>query len=106
MSNVTKIEERPQVLCAPTLIFTQADANYVASLCPYHNKEGKQNIVFVMGGMTKESIEKREGRMYVIHHTKDEKTGEEKVESEWEYSVPVVQDKAHKNQFHTAIKFQ
>jgi len=56
--------------------------------------------------MTKESIEKREGRMYVIHHTKDEKTGEEKVESEWEYSVPVVQDKAHKNQFHTAIKFQ
>jgi hypothetical protein len=101
-----KDNKRPLILCAPTLIFTQADANYVASLCPYNHKENAENIVFVMGSMTKESIEKGEGRMYVIHHSKDNVTNEEKVESEWEYSVPVIQDKSHKNQFHTAIKFK
>jgi len=102
MSIETKVKPA-QILCAPVLTFTQSDANIVANKCPCTPIEGKGNVLFVMPLLEKEGIEKREGKLIVVHHTKDNVTGEEKVESEWSVPVPITQT-INKNIFQVDIK--
>jgi len=102
MSIETKVKPA-QILCAPVLTFTQSDANIVANKCPCTPIEGKGNVLFVMPLLDKEGIEKREGKLIVVHHTKDNVTGEEKVESEWSVPVPITQT-INKNIFQVDIK--
>jgi len=102
MSIETKVKPA-QILCAPVLTFTQSDANIVANKCPCTLVDGKDNVLFVMPILEKEGIEKREGKLIVVHHTKDKTTGEEKVESEWSVPVPITQT-VNKNIFQVDIK--
>lgn len=102
MSTETKSAPIP-VLCAPILNFTQSDASIVAHRCPCTEVAGKDNMLFVVGILDKEGIEKHEGKLVVAHYTKDKKTGEEKIESEWSVPVPITQT-SHKHIFQVEIK--
>jgi hypothetical protein len=102
MSTIEKTKPA-QILCAPVLTFTQSDANLVADKCPCTPIDGKGNILFVIPVLDKEGIEKHMGKLIVVHHTKDNVTGEEKVESEWSVPVPITQT-MNKNIFQVDIK--
>lgn len=99
-----KTEKRPNIICAPVLTFTQADANYVAGLCPYEYVDDKENILFVIPSLTKETIEKRQGILFIVHHVKDKETGETKIAGEWQTTVPILQT-ANKNIFYCDIRY-
>ena len=101
--NTSEKAKPAQILCAPVLTFTQADANFAANKCPCTPIDGKGNILFVLPMLDKEGIEKREGKLIVVHHTKDNTTAEEKVESEWTVHVPIKQT-INKNIFEVDIK--
>jgi hypothetical protein len=83
-------EKRPEVVCTPVLNYSKADANHIASLCPYKFVEGKENLLAVFPFIDKEGIEQRKAILHVVHYVKNDK-GESSIEGEWQCKVPILQ---------------
>ncbi len=96
-------EKRPEVICTPVLNYSKADANHIASLCPYTPVEGKENALLVFPFIDKEGIEQRKAALHVVHYVKDE-NGKTLIQSEWECKIPILQTPT-KHIFQADIKY-
>ena len=74
---------KSEVVCAPVLTFTQSDANHASSLCPVQLVKDKQNILYVMAAIDKSMIESHIGKLFVIHHVRDEDNQNGAIAGEW-----------------------
>ncbi len=75
------------VVPTPVVVFTHADAQRVAEMCPIKLRDDWHNIVAV-GAMTDmRLLNQSMGQMVVTHHIKSKTGNKEKVEGSWAVTV-------------------
>ena len=96
-------DKRPEVVCIPVLNYSKADANHIASLCPYKFVEDKENLLAVFPIIDEAGIKERKAILHVVHYVKN-KEGESSIAGEWECKIPIIQTPT-KHIFQANIKY-